>query len=134
VKEITINLIESQNNSYYQKSLVDNLFNVSMELCIRCNELKSMTKSNPYCSICWRIVQGNLLQIPPIKVLSVINNNMTYQEIMSHLTIKPYFKKSSLSVCIGLRKLLRLRLVQVKPNRMYSITDLGKMVLSEIKS
>jgi len=106
-----------------------------MKSCKKCNKSDSLTDSNPYCAVCWTIVQGKLLQISPIKVLSVINGSgITYKEIMSNPAIKPHHDKSPSSVGIPLRKLIRLKLVQTKSNQIFVITNLGKTVLSEIKN
>jgi hypothetical protein len=109
---------------------------INVELCIKCKKYTIEIDSDPYCDVCWIQTCGYLLQIPPLKVLSVINEGKkTYKEIMTHTKLKAFHKKSSHSVAIPLRSLIRKNLVYMS-NRIsgtYDITKLGVIVLDKMK-
>ena len=109
----------------------------NMELCIDCKEREIEIDSDPYCKMCWMLTKGYLLQIPPLKVLSVLQEGeKTYKEIMAHPKLKPFHKRSPGSVGTPLRGLIRHNFVYMS-NRIsgtYSITELGIMVLDQMKN
>ena len=108
-----------------------------VELCINCKENKIEINSDPYCERCWSLTEGYLLQISPLKVLSVINEGeKTYKQIMMHPALKSFYDKSSTSVGIPLRSLVRRNLIYMS-NRIsgtYSITEFGIMALEHVKN
>jgi hypothetical protein len=109
----------------------------SMELCIKCKKYETEMDSDPYCEGCWKLTKGYLLQIPPLKVLSVINEcEKTYKQIMAHHSLKSFHDISPTSVGIPLRSLMRRKLIHM-PNRisgMYSITEHGVTVLDHMEN
>jgi len=109
----------------------------SMKLCIKCKKYEIEIDSDPYCKGCWILTKGYLLQIPPLKVLSVINEGeKTYKQIMAHPSLKSFHNISSTSVGIPLRSLIRRNLIYMS-NRIsgtYSITEFGIMALDNMKN
>jgi|APSaa5957512535_1039671.scaffolds.fasta_scaffold88040_3 hypothetical protein len=109
----------------------------SMGSCVKCKKYEIEIDSDPYCKGCWSLTEGYLLQIPPLKVLSVINGSeKTYKQIMAHSSLKSFHEISSTSVGIPLRSLVRRKLIYMS-NRIsgtYSITELGIMALDNMKN
>lgn len=105
--------------------------------CINCKKNEIEMGYDPYCKVCWSLTEGYLLQIPPLKVLSVISEGeKAYKEIMAHPSLKPFHDISSTSVAIPLRSLIRRNMVYMS-NRIsgtYSITDLGIMALDNMET
>jgi hypothetical protein len=110
---------------------------INMELCIKCKKYEIEIDSDPYCDVCWHLTEGYLLQIPPLKVLSVMQEGeKTYKEIMAHPKLKSFHKRSSHSVAIPLRSLLRRKLIHLsnRLNGTFAITELGIVTLDKMKN